>query len=78
MEDDGTRDCKVGSLASWEKLMWLRVIYHSRCERSCLVALCDGRCDNDEATFENITFSYIEILCEIYIVGSFWPSWCCS
>ena len=57
MEDDGTRDCKVGSLASWERSMWLRVIHHSRCERSCLVALRDGRCDNDDAIFESITFS---------------------
>ena len=50
MEDDGTRDCKVGSIAPWEKSMGLRAIYHTR-ERSCLVALRDGRCDNDAATF---------------------------
>ena len=69
MEDDGTRDCKVGSIASWEKSMWLRAIYHAR-ERSCLVVLRDGCCANDDATFESITFSYI--------VGAFWQSWCCS
>ena len=57
--------------------MWLRAIYHTR-ERSCLVALRDGRRDNDDATFESITFSYIGILCKIYIVGAFWQSWCCS
>ena len=57
--------------------MWPRAIYHAR-ERSCLVALRDGRCDNDDATFESITFSYIGTLCEIYIVGAFWQSWCCS
>ena len=28
-------------------------------ERSCLVALRDGRCDDDDATFDSITFSYI-------------------
>ena len=61
MEDDETRDCKVGSIASWEKSMWLRAIYHAR-ERSCLVVLRDGCCDNDDATFESITFSYIGIL----------------
>ena len=61
MEDDGTRDCKVGSIASWEKSMWLRAIYHAR-ERSCLVVLRDGCCDNDYATSESITFSYIGIL----------------
>ena len=77
MEDDGTRDCKVGSIASWEKSMWPRVIFHAR-ERSCLVALRDGRCDNDDETFESITFSYIGTLYEIYIVGAFWQSWCCS
>ena len=60
MEDDGTGDCKVGSIASWEKSMWLRAIYHAR-ERSCLVVLRDGCCDNDDATFESITFSYIGI-----------------
>ena len=76
MEDDGTRDCKVGSLASSEKSMWLRAIYHAR-GRNCLVVLRDGCCDNDDATFESITFSYIGILCEIYIVGAFWQSWCC-
>ena len=37
--------------------MWPRAIYHAR-ERSCLVALRDGRCDNDDETFESITFSY--------------------
>ena len=75
MEDDGTRDCKVGSIASWEKSMWLRAIYHAR-ERNCLVVLRDGCCDNDDATFESITLSYIGILCEIYIVGAVWQSWC--
>ena len=57
--------------------MWLRAIYHTT-ERSCLVALRDGRCDNDYATFESITFSYIGILCEIYMVRAFRQSWCCS
>ena len=57
--------------------MWLRAICHTR-ERSCLAAFRDGRCDNDDATFESITFSYIGILCEIYIVGAFWQSWRCS
>ena len=36
--------------------MWLRAIYHTR-ERSCLVTLRDGYYDNDNATFEYITFS---------------------
>ena len=58
MEDDGTRDCKVGSIASWEKSMWLRAIYHAR-ERSCLVVLRDGCCDNDDSTFESIPVLYI-------------------
>ena len=77
MEDYGTRDCKVGSITSWEKSMWLRAIYHAR-ERSSLVALRDGRCVNDDMTFESITFSYTGILCEIYMLGAFWQSWCCS
>ena len=64
MEDDGTRDCKVGSVASREKSMWLRAICHTR-ERSCLVALRDGCCDNDNATFDSITFCYIGIVCDI-------------
>ena len=29
-----------------------------------MVALRDGRCDNDDATFESITFPYVGILCE--------------
>ena len=49
--------------------MWLRAINRSR-ERSCLFALRDGRCDNDDATFKSITFSYIGILCGAYIVGA--------
>ena len=57
--------------------MWPRAIYPAR-ERRCLVVLRDGCCENDDATFESITFSYIGILCEIYIVGAFWQSWCCS
>ena len=55
--------------------MWLRAIYHARV-RNCLVVLRDGCCENDDATFESITLSYIEILCEIYIGGAFWQSWC--
>ena len=57
--------------------MWLRAIHHAR-DRSCLVAVREGCCDDDDAIFESITFSYIGILCEIYIVGAFWQSWCCS
>ena len=53
--------------------MWLRAIHHAR-ERSCLVAVRGRCCDDDDATFESITFSYIGILCEIYIVGEFWQS----
>ena len=34
-----------------------------------MVALRDGRCNNDDATFESITFSYIWILCGI-LMGS--------
>ena len=60
MENDGTRDCKVGSIASWEKSKGLRAIYHTR-ERSCLVVLRDGCCDNDNTTFESITFFYTGI-----------------
>ena len=109
MEDDGTRDCKVGSLASWEKLCgcvsfiirdasavaWSRsatgavtmMTRHSRTlrsptsrfyakyilwdrsgrrgvarslrGRSCLVALRDGRCDNDDAAFDSFPLLYI-------------------
>ena len=46
--------------------------------RSCLVAIRDGRCDNDDATSESITFSYIGILCGIYGMGAFWQPWCHS
>ena len=44
----------------------------------CLVAIHDGRCDNDNATFESITFSYIGILCGIYDMGAFSQPWCHS
>ena len=44
--------------------MCLRAIYHAR-ERSCLVVLRDGCCDNDNATFDSITFCYIGIVCDI-------------
>ena len=45
----------------------------------CLVALRDGRCDNDDVTFDSIfSFLYIGILCWIYIVGAFWQPWCRS
>ena len=47
VEDDGTRDCKIGQIASWEKSMRPRAVYRAR-ERSCLVALRDGCCDNDD------------------------------
>ena len=77
VENDETGDCKGGSIASWEKAMWLSGINRSR-ERSCLFALRDGRCDNDDATFKSITFSYIGILCGAYIVGALWQSWCRS
>ena len=52
----------------------------ARCSRarSCLVAIRDGRCDNDDATSESITFSYIGILCGIYDMGAFWQPWCRS
>ena len=37
----------------------------------CLVALRDGRCDNDDVTFDSIfSFLHIGILCWIYICGS--------
>ena len=67
MEDDGTRDCKVGSIASWEKSMWLRAIHHAK-ERSCLAALRAGRCGNDDETFESITFSYMGTLCVLAVM----------
>ena len=35
-------------------------------------------CDNHDATFESITFSYIGILCGIYNGEAFWQSWCRS
>ena len=38
----------------------------------CLVAIRDGRCDNDDTTSESITCSYIVILCRIYYMGAFW------
>ena len=47
VEDDGTKDCKVGSIASWEKSMWPRANHRSR-DRSSLVSLHDGYCDNDD------------------------------
>ena len=33
----------------------------ARCSRarSCLVAICDGRCDNDDATFDSFSLLYI-------------------
>ena len=42
------------------------------------VALRDGYCDNDDATSESITFSYIGILCGIHDMGAFWQPWCRS
>ena len=42
----------------------------------CLVALRDGRCDNDDVTFDSISILYIEILCRICNVGAFWQPWC--
>ena len=50
----------------------------ARCSRarSCLAAIRDERFDNDDATSESITFSYIGILCGIYDMGAFWQPWC--
>ena len=64
--------CKYGSVSGSRDV--------ARClrGRSCLVALRDGRCGNDDATFESITFSYIELLCGIYYGGVLWQSWCRS
>ena len=47
VEDDGTRNCKVRSTASWEKSMQPRAICRSR-DRNHLVAPRDGCCDNDD------------------------------
>ena len=57
--------------------MQLRAINRSR-ERSCMFALRDGRCDNENATLKSNTFSYIGIVCGAYIVAAFWQSWCRS
>ena len=35
-----------------------------------MVALRDGRCDNDDATFDSIIFSFIGFSSGIYIMGS--------
>ena len=70
VEDDGIRDCKVGSIASWEKSMWLRAIHRSR-ERSYLVALHDGCCDNDDGL---VATHRSHVLGNIHIVGAFWQS----
>ena len=35
-------------------------------------ARCDGRCNNDDVTFDSMSFSYIGSLCGIYNVGAFW------
>ena len=52
----------------------------ARCSRgrSCLAAFRDGRCDNDDATFNSFPLLYIRIVCGIYNGGSFWQTSCPS
>ena len=44
----------------------------------CLVVVRDGRRDNDDVTFNSISFLYVGILCGIYDVGAFRQPWCRS
>ena len=63
-----------GNLRRW----WNTGIYVNGGERSGsrVPLVVRERCDNDDATFESITFSYIRISCGIYDMGASWQPWC--
>ena len=72
------RSHALGNICLYGSVSGSRGVARCSRARSCLVAIRDGRCDNDDATFECIMFSYIGILCGIYDMRAFWQPWCRS
>ena len=72
------RSHALGNICLYGSVSGSRGVARCSRARSCSVAIRDGRWDNDAATFESITFSYIGILCGTYDMGAFWEPWCCS